>query len=44
MEYLLGTCLSDDRVIMILDIDSLLGHPECLDAVSALPDDAAGTY
>jgi purine-binding chemotaxis protein CheW len=26
MEYLLGVCLSDDRVFMILDIDSLLGH------------------
>ena len=38
MEYLLGACLSDDRVIMILDIDSLLGQPECLDAVSAQPD------
>ena len=38
MEYLLGACLSDDRVIMILDIDSLLGQPDCRDAVSAPPD------
>jgi len=38
MEYLLGACLSDDRVIMILDIDSLLGQPDCRDAVSAQPD------
>lgn len=28
MEYLLGVCLSDNRVFMILDIDSLLGHSE----------------
>ena len=28
MEYLLGVCLSDERVFMILDIDSLLGPPE----------------
>ena len=28
MEHLLGVCLSDNRVFMILDIDSLLGHPE----------------
>jgi purine-binding chemotaxis protein CheW len=26
MEYLLGVCLSDDRVYMILDVDSLLNH------------------
>jgi purine-binding chemotaxis protein CheW len=26
MEHLLGVCLSDNRVYMILDIDSLLGH------------------
>jgi purine-binding chemotaxis protein CheW len=38
MEYLLGVCLSDDRVIMILDIDSLLGQPECQDAVSDQPE------
>jgi purine-binding chemotaxis protein CheW len=28
MEHLLGVCLSDNRVFMILDIDSLLGHSE----------------
>jgi len=28
MEYLLGVCLSENRVFMILDIDSLLGHTE----------------
>jgi len=28
MEYLLGVCLSDDRVFMILDVDSLLGTQE----------------
>ena len=28
MEYLLGVCLSDDRVFMILDVDSLLGTRE----------------
>lgn len=28
MEHLLGVCLSDDRVFMILDIDSLLGSTE----------------
>jgi len=38
MEYLLGVCLSDDRVFMILDIDSLLGQPECRDAVLAQSD------
>ena len=33
MEHILGVCLADDRVIMILDIDSLLGQPESRDAV-----------
>lgn len=28
MEFLLGVCLSEDRVFMILDIDSLLGQSE----------------
>lgn len=28
MEHLLGVCLSGDRVFMILDVDSLLGHQE----------------
>lgn len=28
MEHLLGVCLSDDRVFMLLDIDSLLGHAD----------------
>lgn len=28
MEHILGVCLSDQNVIMILDIDSLLGHVE----------------
>src|SRR5512133_496846 len=28
MEHLLGVCLSDNRVFMILDIDSLLSHTE----------------
>jgi purine-binding chemotaxis protein CheW len=28
MECLLGVCLSDDRVFMILDVDSLLGPQE----------------
>lgn len=36
MEHILGVCLSDDRVIMILDIDSLLGQPESRDAVCDL--------
>jgi len=31
MEHLLGVCLSDDSVYMILDIDSLLGQGECRD-------------
>jgi purine-binding chemotaxis protein CheW len=38
MEYLLGVCLSDDRVFMILDIDSLIDQPEFRDAVCAQPD------
>jgi purine-binding chemotaxis protein CheW len=38
MEYLLGVCLSDDRVFMILDIDSLIDQPEFPDAVCAQPD------
>jgi len=38
MELLLGVCLSDDRVFMILDIDSLLGQSECRDAVRAQSD------
>lgn len=33
MEHLLGVCLSDDCIFMILDIDSLLGHSECRDVV-----------
>lgn len=28
MDHLLGVCLSDNRVFMILDIDSLIGHTE----------------
>jgi purine-binding chemotaxis protein CheW len=28
MEFILGVCLSDDRVCMILDIDSLLGSQD----------------
>jgi len=28
MEHVLGVCLADDRVVMILDIDSLLGQAE----------------
>ena len=35
MEHLLGVCLSDNRVFMILDIDSLLGHSECREIVHA---------
>jgi purine-binding chemotaxis protein CheW len=38
MEFLLGVCLSDDRVFMILDIDSLLGQMECRDPVHTLSD------
>lgn len=37
-EHLLGVCLSDDRVFMVLDIDSLLAQPECRDYVRAQPD------
>lgn len=36
MEFLLGVCLSDDRVFMILDIDTLLGQMEGRDPVHAL--------
>ena len=35
MEYLLGVCLSDNRVFMILDIDSLLSHSEYRDIIHA---------
>lgn len=35
MDHLLGVCLSEGRVIMILDIDSLLGHSEYRDHVLA---------
>jgi purine-binding chemotaxis protein CheW len=35
MEYLLGVCLSDNRVFMILDIDSLLGFSDCRDITHA---------
>jgi len=38
MEHLLGVCLCDDRVFMILDIDSLLGQPESREPVRAQPD------
>jgi purine-binding chemotaxis protein CheW len=38
MENLLGVCLSDDRVFMILDIDSLLGQAECRDVYCAPSD------
>jgi purine-binding chemotaxis protein CheW len=38
MEHLLGVCLSDDRVFMILDIDSLLVQAECRDVVCAQAD------
>jgi purine-binding chemotaxis protein CheW len=31
MEHLLGVCLFEDLVFMILDIDSLLGQAECRD-------------
>jgi purine-binding chemotaxis protein CheW len=31
MEHLLGVCLSDNRVFMLLDIDSLLGPSEFRD-------------
>lgn len=44
MEYLLGVCLSDDRVFMILDIDSLLVNRSAgtLNLPSQI--DAAGGY
>jgi purine-binding chemotaxis protein CheW len=29
MEHVLGVCIFDDKVFMILDIDSLLGQSEC---------------
>jgi purine-binding chemotaxis protein CheW len=35
IKHLLGICLSDDWVFMILDIDSLLDQSECRDAVIA---------
>lgn len=35
MEYLLGVCLSDNRVFMILDIDSLLSHSEYREIIHA---------
>ena len=38
MEYLLGVCLSGDRVFMILDIDSLLIQSESRDLPRAQPD------
>lgn len=38
MEYLLGVCLSGDRIFMILDIDSLVGQPENRDIVFVQPD------
>jgi purine-binding chemotaxis protein CheW len=38
MEHLLGVCISDDRVFMILDIDSLLGQPENRDVVCTQAD------
>ncbi len=38
MEYLLGVCLSGDRVFMILDIDSLLIQSECRDQPRAQPE------
>jgi purine-binding chemotaxis protein CheW len=37
MEYLLGVCLSDDRVFMILDIDSLLIQSEYHDLPCSQP-------
>jgi purine-binding chemotaxis protein CheW len=36
MEHLVGVCLSDIRVVMILDIDSLLGHSEYREHTLAL--------
>ena len=44
MEHLLGVCLSDDRVFMILDIDSLLVQTECRDQGRTPPTDAAGRH
>ena len=38
MEHLLGVCLSDDRVFMILDIDSLYGQSDCRDAARTQPE------
>jgi purine-binding chemotaxis protein CheW len=38
MEYLLGVCLSGDRVFMILDIDSLLIQSECRDLPRSQPE------
>ena len=35
MEYLLGVCLSENRVFMILDIDSLLSHSEYREIIHA---------
>ena len=35
MEHLLGVCLSGNRVFMILDIDSLLGHSEYREIIHA---------
>ncbi len=36
MEHILGVCLSDQNVIMILDIDSLLGHSEYREHIQSL--------
>lgn len=38
MEYLLGVCLSGDRVFMILDIDSLLMQSDSRELPRAQPD------
>ena len=39
MEHLLGVCLSDNRVFMVLDIDSLLGQSSgCRDVVCTSTD------
>jgi len=35
MEHVLGVCLADDRVVMILDIDSLLGQSEAVHTQAA---------
>lgn len=37
MEHLLGVCVSEDRVFMILDIDSLLGPAECREVFHTQP-------